>query len=196
MLIVGPDGENIEYVDTSYQTAVRHEVILPGETITLADEYDVTSQYGIAKPGRYTFQFKGGSGWNIKRSNTVKVKVKPGKLPAADSIYSKILSVLPQGWTATRRLLPIDPLFPEIVHRPILVHLVGKRSGKQIYSGITVVIAEDGSSLMPGLLNELRPWGKCRWGDVYVGVRNAELLWPDYREQIVKALDIEEIGAD
>ena len=191
MAVIGPNGEDIKYVDTSYQIAVGHEVILPGETITLADNYDVTSQYGIVKPGRYTFQFKGASGRNNKRSNTFEVEVKEGELSAADSVFASILSVLPKGWTATRRLAPTKLFSGDRADTFINVHLIGKRTGKLINVDISLAIAKDVSSLDHQYVNKLQVWGKCRWGHVYARVRDAELLWPDYREQIVKALEIE-----
>jgi len=163
---------------------------LTGETIALADNYDVTSQYYIIEPGRYTFQFRG---WprDIKASNAVEVEVKAGDLSAADSVFAKILSVLQQGWTATRRLVPTKPFSGDGADTFIDVHLIGKRTGKAINVDISLSIAKDGSSLDPQYVNKLQLWGKCKWGHVYARVRDAELLWPDYREQIVKALEIE-----
>ena len=195
MIITGPNGEDIKYVDTSYQIALRNEVILPGETIILADDYDVTTQYYIDKSGRYIFQFKG---WptDTKGSNTIEVDVRDGELSAADSLFSKVLSVMPKGWTATRRLAPARPVSRDMSGAFINVHMIGKRAGKSIDVDIFLAIAEDEGSLDPQFVRKLNLWGKCRWGYVYFRGRDAESLWPDYRKQIIKALDIEEIKTD
>lgn len=195
MNITGPNGKNIKYVDTSYQIAVGPDVILPDETIVLVDNYDVVRQYYITRPGRYTFQFKG---WptDTKGSNTIDVEVREGELTAADSVFSRILSVMPKGWTATRRFAPARPVSADMSGAFINVHMIGKRRGKIIDVDILLAIAEDESSLEPQFVSELQLWGKCKWGNVYFRGRDAESLWPDYRKQIIKALDIEEIRAD
>ena len=192
MIITGPTGETIKYVDTSYQIGVWPNVILPGETIVLIDNYDVVRQYNITRPGRYTFQFKG---WptDTKGSNAVDVEVRDGKLSAADSVFAKVRSVMPGKWKATRRLTPARQDAGDMSGPLINVHMIGKRRGKSIDVDIFLVIAKDEGSLEPQYVNELKLWGKCKWGYVYARGRDTESLWPDYRKQIIKALGIEEI---
>lgn len=192
MIITGPNGKAIKYVDTSYQIAVWPGVILPDETIVLVDNYDVVRQYDITRPGRYTFQFKGWPTDN-KGSNTIDVEVRDGKLSAADSVFARIRSVMPGGWKATRRLIPVRQDSGGMSGPLIKVHMVGKRRGKIIDVDIFLVIAEDESSLEPQFVRKLKLWGKCKWGYVYFRGRDAESLWPGYRKQIIKALGIEEI---
>lgn len=194
MNITGPNGETIDYVDTNYQIVVWSDMILPKETIILVDNYDVISQYLITKPGRYTFQFRG---WpsNSFASNKVEVEVGDGDLSAADSILTKILSVLPEGWTASRKLVPIELFSEDESNNFISVHLIGKRIGKVIDVDISLIIAKGSNSLEPYFVKDSQLWGKCKWGQIYVRDRDAELLWPDYREQIIKALGIMEIDS-
>lgn len=198
MIVIGSNGESIKYVDASYQTASRREVIPPGETIILADKYDVMSQYRIIEPGRYTFQFNGRPR-EIKRSNIVEVDIKPGKLSYADSIVERLIPVLPEGWVFTRTLLPRKQPSPENPSKALIVHLIGKRGRKGVDEGISVLI------LVSPTEDEIAPepewftghlWGESKWGPVYVEAFDAELLWPDYREQIIKALDIREVEPD
>ena len=195
MIITGPSGKTIKYVDTSYQIAVWSNVILPDETIVLVDNYDVVRQYNITRPGRYTFQFKG---WptDTKGSNTIDVEVRDGKLTAADSVFSRVHSVMPRRWKATRRLVPARQDSGDMSGPFINVHMIGKRRGKSIDVDIFLVITEDEGSLDPQFVSELKLWGKCKWGYVYVRTRDAESLWPGYRKQIIKALGIEEIKTD
>jgi len=76
--------------------------------------------------------------------------------------------------------------------------LIGKRRGKSGDLGVLLFIfpTEGEISLEPELADEVELWGRCKWGPVYANVRDAVLLWPDYREQIIKALNIEEIKPD
>ncbi len=192
MIITDPKGKAIKYVDTSYQIALRSNVILPDETIVLIDNYDVVGQYAITRPGRYTFQFKG---WptDTKGSNVVNVEVRNGELTAADSVFAKVRSVMPGGWKATRRLTPARQDSGNMSGPLINVHMIGKSRGKSIDVDIFLVIAKDEGSLELQYVNELKLWGKCKWGYVYARGRDTESLWPDYRKQIIKALGIEEI---
>ncbi len=100
---------------------------------------------------------------------------------------------MPKGWTATRRFAPARPVSRDMSGAFINVHMIGKRAGKMIDVDIFLAIAEDEDSLEPQFMSELKLWGKCRWGYVYVRTRDAESLWPGYRKQIIKALGIEEI---
>ena len=186
MNVIGPDGEKVRYVDMISQTLAGQDVILPGETIVFVEDYDATSQYYITVPGRYSFQFK--------RSNTIEVEVKQGDMSAQDDIYTQLLNILPQGWTITRRLTSSSEpyLFVDKSDAYIIVHMIGKRRGIQIDVDIRLAIVDDDSSSLDSkILSECQVWGKCKWGNIYSIARDAETLWPDYRDQIEKALEIE-----
>jgi len=193
MIITGPDGERVEYVDTSYQILVYSDVILPDEKIVLVDKYDATTQYRIVEPNRYTFQFKG---WprDVKLSNTVQVDVKHGALSPEDRVVEKLLNVLPEGWECTRTLVKKEGDENPFSETFIGVHLIGARRGKSNGLGVLLLIflAEDEIELEPEFASELEFWGRCKWGPVYVKVNDAKLLWPDYKEQIIKALAIKQ----
>lgn len=196
--IKGPDGNVIEYVDTSYQTAVQDKVIKSGQTVILADNYDATSQYCIIKPGQYTFQLKGRH-YECVNSNIIEVEVKPGELTPADSIVQNLLTILPKGWTCTRKLMSREPSAENPSSTFISVWLIGKSGQKGISRGIDVdirtyltkdeIVPE--SDQFGGNL-----WGRCKFGPVYVKAYDAALLWPDYEEQIIKALNIEQVKSN
>jgi hypothetical protein len=194
MFIKGPDGNIIPYVDTSYQTEAQDKEIKPGEKVILADQYDVTTQYCITTPGRYTFQFNGFKHYEINPSNIVEIKVKPGKLLPADSIIEQLLTVLPEDWKFTRTLLPRRNTSEKTSHTGTFIHLTGQGGYKGFYPGIGVLMlvspmkSEVGAEPegFKGLL-----WGRSKWGLFYVKSFDADILWPDYREQIIKALEIE-----
>jgi len=194
MVVKGPDGKVIPYVDTSYQTMARSEVIQPGETVALAAEYDVTSQYRIIEPGRYTFKFN-----CFTPSNVVEIDVKPGELSPADSIVESLLKILPEGWGYTRRVVSRKPTPENPSDKFVSVQLIGegakKGEGGGIFVNIHIYLTENEVTVEPDeFAGQL--WGRCKWGPVYVRAYDVKLLWPDYREQIIKALDIKEVKSD
>jgi len=104
MTIIGPDGEQVEYMAGPHQTCGVPEMIEPGETKTLFDRFDIAEQYDFRQAGEYRVQFNGnGLQVSIKTndkaaeryepesfkhypvypgklpSNTVKIEVKPGE---------------------------------------------------------------------------------------------------------------------
>ncbi|MHC4497697.1 MAG: hypothetical protein ACYS21_01130 [Planctomycetota bacterium] len=193
MIIKGPDGGLIRYVDTDYQTAARDEQIMPGKTLVVSDGYDATSQYGIVEPGRYSFQFRG-MFEKYGSSNTVEVDVKPGKLAPADEIVKRLVSVLPEGWEFTRRIRQRKAAAERQSNRDISVHLIGRGRYKGKDAGICIFIRIlPEADIMRSEPGKSGAWGQSKWGAVYVQRVDAELLWPDYRKQIIKALGIEEI---
>ncbi len=194
MLIKGPGGNMIPYVDTSYQTMAQDKEIESGEIIILTDKYDVTTQYCIVVPGRYTFQFNGFKHYGINPSNIVEIDVKPGELLPADSIVERLLPVLPEGWVFTRTLLPRQNTSEKTSLTGIYIHLTGQSGRKGFDAGISVLIlvspTENEIAVEPEGFAGHR-WGRCKWGSIYVKSSDADMLWPDYKEQIIKALKIE-----
>ncbi len=190
VLIKGPDGNIIPYADTSYQTTAQYKEIRPGEKIILADKYDVTTQYCITTPGKYSFQFNGFEHYGINPSNIVEINIKPGKLLPADSIIEQLLTVLPEGWGFTRTLLPRHSTLEKTSHRGTFIHLTGQSGRKGVDAGIGILMMINEADAEPeGFEGQL--WGRSKWGLVYVKSFDADILWPDYREQIIKSFEIE-----
>jgi hypothetical protein len=197
MFIVDPNGKTMEYVDTSYMTAIWSDAILPGETIVLVDKYDVSSQYRIVKPGIYKFQFRG---WpcNVKPSSICEIEVRAGEPSDYERIVEKLLSVLPNGWTFERRILPKSDYDESLSKDNLFIHLIGQREGGiGGDKGILLLILMNGEKdLAEPWLNEIKErfdfWGLSKWGPVYAMVNKDEQLWPDYKEQITKVLEISE----
>jgi hypothetical protein len=188
MIVTDPNGQTLPYVDTDYSTDARTEAILPGETIALADSYDVTSQYRILRPGPHTFQFKS----YRRRSNICAVDVKPGPLPETEQIVEKLLPALPTGWQWRRSFGspagneetgPVESLY---------IRLSGKPGGKGNRYGMTLLLLMGGdpADADPWLKEWFDFWGLSPWGPVYAQVNEVESLWPDYRRAIAKALEV------
>jgi hypothetical protein len=163
MLVTGPDGATLPYVETEYQTAGGIQVILPGEVKTLADRYDVTSQYRILRPGRYRFQFRGLHPGG-KPSNVCAVEVKPGPLPDTEVIVDKLLAVLPAGERFTRTLRAGSD---EQAARQLYIDL-----GTHVT--LLVILGGDPADTDPWLKQQFDFWGLCPWGPVYARVREGD----------------------
>jgi hypothetical protein len=169
--------------------------IEPNQTVVLAEKYDVTTQYHITQPGQYTFQFTGH--WILAlKSNIVRMDVKSGQLSELDNVVEKLRTIFPNDWTLTRtRIRDIADLDLE-TDRGVIVNMVGKR-GKKGTSGGTIgvfVLINPSQSFLEITENEADLWGQSQWGPVYVQSLNAEQLWPNYEEQIIKALSIQKLA--
>jgi len=191
MLVTGPDGETVPYVDTSYQTMVYPDAILPGEVVVLADKYDVTSQYRIIHPGRYRFQFRG-THHGGKPSNILEVDIKPGPLPRVEQVVERLLPVLPLGWKFTRHVASESDDIDAASFGRLYVHLIGQPGGKGGDRGVLLVVlpGSDASETDPWLKESFDFWGLSPWGPVYASVHDADPLWPDHKAQIVRVLEI------
>ncbi len=59
MTINNGNGKSIPYVGGSFQTGGSFRPVGPGQTVVLFDNFDITKQYSVARPGQYTVQFNG-----------------------------------------------------------------------------------------------------------------------------------------
>ncbi|MHC4645052.1 MAG: M56 family metallopeptidase, partial [Planctomycetota bacterium] len=184
MIVKDPNGNKIPYVDTDYQTAAASEFVEPGEKVVLADNYDVRSQYHITTPGKYTFRFRG---FGPNPSDSVEIDIKPGQLSALEGIVESLMPILPEGWKLNRGNMPSSQIAEGERSEAVWVYLIGKtmRKGADRGIGLFLYINADRLNQKGEFLVQ------TRWGPVYVQSLDAELLWPDYREQIMNALNIQ-----
>ncbi len=186
------NGKIMPYADTSYQTTISPEFVEPGETVILGDNYDARSQYNIKESGTYTFQFK--ETMYMRASNIVSIEVMPGTFSPLESVVESLTPVLPKGWTLTRRFMSLEKPEESKGGEAISVVLTGKQAGKALdYSIIMIIIPKQAKipDNFKDIIDEMELWGTCKLGLVYAKANNAEELWPDYKEQIIKALKIQ-----
>jgi hypothetical protein len=200
MAIEDPNNTIIPYIEGDYQTNAAPEFVEPNETIVLADNYDLRSQYHITTPGRYTVQFR-------KRpltpspSNIVEYDVKPGQLSPSELLVEKLLPVISPAWNFTRKINSADEFAKEQAGEAVSFWLTGKHNRKGENKGINIAlniiifIGSDSTQVrLRDHLAELELWGQSQWGPVYVKSLNAEQLWPDYQEQLMKVLGVHNSG--
>ncbi|MBN1972873.1 MAG: M48 family metalloprotease [Sedimentisphaerales bacterium] len=191
LTIIDPNGKHVEYMSGSTQTTTVSKTLNPNQTIILKEKYDVTSQYHITKPGTYTFQFTGYDSTVVK-SNIVKVEVNPGQISDDDLIFQKLIDIAPEDWEITKtRIRDLDDFNIED-NNGISIAMIGDydKETTEGFAGVILLI-NTSQSYLEAIDNEAEFLGHSRWGNVYINSLNAESLWPDYKEQIVKVLRIE-----
>ena len=201
MAIKDPNDTIIPYIEGSYQTSAAPEFVEPSETVVLADNYDLRSQYHITTPGRYTVQFRKSPLATPSPSNIVEFDVKPGQLSPSEMLVEKLIPILPPAWNFTRKINSADEFAKEQAGEAVSFWLTGKHGrkgenkGMNIALNIIVFIGSDSTQVrLRDYLTELELWGQSQWGPVYVKSLNAEQLWPDYQEQIMKVLGVHNSG--
>jgi hypothetical protein len=94
-LIVKTPDNNYPYDKIGpFSTMVRPDSSIDAcEIVILFEDRDITDEYLVIKPGKYTAQFRGGGGLPI--SNIVEFEVKPGKPNERDFLVSLLINILP-----------------------------------------------------------------------------------------------------
>lgn len=100
LLIKTSDTNEQYYKHPPFQTQGAGEPIDKGEIVTLFENRNITDEYVIIKPGRYTIQFRGayyGHGSNFPASNVIEFEVKPGTPKEEDILISSLVGILPEA---------------------------------------------------------------------------------------------------
>jgi RNA polymerase sigma factor (sigma-70 family) len=106
LLVTGPDGKPVPYIEPSYQTAGGRRVLKAGQTVTIFAKLDVAEQYLLDRPGAYTIQFRGCPAYRgetaIPPSNVLSVTLEPGTVPPLTVVYRRLLATAPQEWHVSK----------------------------------------------------------------------------------------------
>lgn len=210
MLIRGPDGKAVSYIMGPVSTFGTPKPLRPGKMVTLFEEIDVAEQYYIAKPGRYTVQFRGTFG--IPPSNTVTIEVLASKdTPSDGDFVPKLQSILPDGWyfiagpyayVQEKEVRP-EGRSPVKGVRASMFYSPTDRKGDDVWIEVwqTRREAEVSGQKKAGSVSEYL--GKNQWGHIYVGFSHRrwgrddvltssemEAHWRGVREKIAAALEV------
>lgn len=96
LVVKGPEGEAVPYIEPGAQTLGFQKQLKPGDTVTIFDGLDLAAQYLIAKPGKYTVKFFGSVG--LPGSNTLEINVADGQLPDRTKLLKALIDSVPKGW--------------------------------------------------------------------------------------------------
>lgn len=201
LIVKGPDGKETPYIAGSVQTLGGPKPINPAEVVILFDGLDVASQYYIGKAGQYTVQFRGGDRAfgeiDFPKSNVVEIGVKSGKPTKALILTGRLLDILPEGWTLTAW----PPTQTENEVTPY-----GRQPAKGLYAALVREAGLKADVIYISIWQTDEPvditnqtgtnavseyLGKNQGGYLYAYISSeAEVAWPDVREKIINALEV------
>lgn len=100
LLIKAPDSNEVYYKKGQFQTGGAMQPIDKGEIVTLFENRNITDEYVITKPGKYSIQLREGNyGMSMDStfpaSNIIEFEVKAGTPRKEDRILSSLIDILP-----------------------------------------------------------------------------------------------------
>jgi hypothetical protein len=195
MLIKGPDGREAPYIEQAVQTVGGPRPLNPGERVVLFENLDISDQYLILTPGKYTVQFRGqGKAFGevpIPPSNVVRINVSAGRLRPLHEVAGRLIGIAPdENWrVSVIREGEVTPTGRR-ADRGLHLCLVRWASLKKDVLLAPVWITEnevrvdkgDEPRSREGLSEYL---GQCRWGHIYFHPsRNVQEVWPEYAKTV------------
>jgi hypothetical protein len=96
LIVKGPDDAKVSYIGRPVQTLGGDRTLKVGETIVIFTNLDINSQYHLARPGKHTIQFRGGSG--LPTSNVLTVTLADAPLSDYQKLFGTLQKVTPAGW--------------------------------------------------------------------------------------------------
>ncbi len=96
-----PQGKRVGYIGYRGQTmSGRLPSLAPGSSVILFNDFDLASNYFIAKPGKYMVRRKHEWG-GIPASGALVIDVQPGPLPPAWQVAARLSDAMPRNWEIT-----------------------------------------------------------------------------------------------
>jgi len=204
LIIKDTNGKEAYYKKGSFQTAGGERPIDTGEIIPLFENRNITNEYVIAKPGKYTIQFRGGnygmsSDSTFPPSNTIEFEVKAGTSSQDNILISSLLETLPdKKWQLTPRWRrddetplgrnPVKGSSIEIVrYAKLKVDVVSMTLWQTDEPSEVSAQQKEGEKKVSEYLGH-SPSGQYYYIHIPLKV---EEYWPSVREDIIKALNLE-----
>jgi len=203
LLIKDPDGKEVYYKASSFQTVGAVKPIDAKEIVRLFEGRDVASEYVITRPGKYTIQFRQGN-YGMSRdstfpaSNILKFEVQPGQAKPEDVLITRLMNIVPghgwqisKGWQSDQLATPSgrNPM------KGVNVNLVKHAKLKRDVIYVSLWQMEQPSSAKEGEkapMPEVSEYlGQNPLGHFYVSIpAKAEELWPTIRTDLKKTLNL------
>ncbi|MFL5329845.1 MAG: hypothetical protein ACJ8C4_13125 [Gemmataceae bacterium] len=100
--VLGPEGKPVPSVGMSTQTIGSETTLAPAAEKSVFGSLDITEQYLLEKPGKYTIRFRAQHHGNMPESNQLTVILKDGPLSDQVKLLSALLKAAPAGWRVAR----------------------------------------------------------------------------------------------
>ena len=100
--VQGPAGTPVPFVGMSTQTMGVETTLAPGAEKPVFGSLDITEQYLLEKPGKYTIRFRTQHLGNLPKSNQLTMTVKDGPLTDQVKLISALHKAAPTGWRVAR----------------------------------------------------------------------------------------------
>jgi hypothetical protein len=199
LMIKDPNANEVYYKKGPFQTSGTDHPIDRGEIVTLFEDRNITDEYLITKPGRYSIQFRGGNygaavDSTFPSSNIIKFEVKEGTLPKEDRIISQLIEILPnKKWQLARSSDPSSeaPSGREKVKNTFACSLLRVAGLKKDVVTVRLWITPKRTKVKKRREDERvsEYLGKTAYGHAYIlAPQNVEEYWPTAGQDIFNAL--------
>jgi len=193
--IIGPDGKEVYYKASSFQTGGSEEPIDESEVYTLFDKLDITQYFAITLAGKYSIKVR------ELGSNKLIINIEEGKASESDLFLISIVNILPKKrWSISPTYGGTRPYGRERVKGIVLIFSRFARLKKDVVTfklwrtnGIANTVTEARE-----VKEKWRPVGKK---SDFIGssggyqfylsdTKGVQKSWPDFRIALLKALKI------
>ncbi|MDD5326542.1 MAG: hypothetical protein PHY02_01860 [Phycisphaerae bacterium] len=197
LIVKTADNSRVYYKAGPYQTSGGPRPIESGEVVTLFENRDISDEFAITKPGKYTVQFRGF--YRLPASNVIEFEVKTRGTPdERDVLIDQVIDVLPDAnWLAMapKRFRHAPAGRKEETISIILRHLGGEKGGDVLVflwktnSPMDVTEEKEEDTPTSDYL------GKNASGYFYIETPPKALdYWPKMKEDIAKTLKLDRPG--
>lgn len=196
--LTDPDGRPVLSKRPIVQTMGSSKAINPQEIVVLLEDVDITRDFVISRPGKYTLQSaRGNYGFTMDMtpaSNPLALEVKPGQVKEEDLIIESLRTVLPgENWTVSRGWgkFADSPAgrYAQNPEKVIITGQIGTKSGIIIQLWQTAETAIITTGYTDGTVSEYL--GSAAEKHYYVLIpAETVLYWPAVREDLMTALKI------
>lgn len=200
LMITAPDGNEVFFKKGPFQTSGQELPIDTNEIVTLFENRNISDEYVLLKPGKYTIQFRAGHygmDWDSRfpESNIVEFEVKQG-IPAKDDLMiSSLRHILPgkrwliaTQWEKTENVTPSGRKEVKGCFINLFCYAGSKR-----YISVTLwqteTPADIGKQAQTVSLSQYL--GSNSWGYFYASIPpEAHEHWPNIKEDIIRTLKL------
>jgi len=164
--------------------ALQDESIDPCMVVILLENYDITEEYVILKPGKYTVQFRG-----KPASNIIEIEVKPGTPDERDLLVATLLSIIPEpNWQVIAPKIPPD----KYENKKMVVLGRGFKTEGSARAILWLTKSQEEPFEQRQFVTIDKYLGKNSLGYFYIQMQPKALeYWPSIKEDIIKALKLE-----